>query len=158
MTNLPQIAGRLDGSGRRFAIVASLFNERLVAMLLEGAQQSLLDHGVAATDLQIVRVPGAWELPQAAEEIAAAGRTDAIVVLGAVIRGQTPHFDHLCAECARGLGNVSSKYRLPVSFGVLTCDTIEQAEERAGGRVGNKGIEAAEAALEMADVFSRLRT
>jgi 6,7-dimethyl-8-ribityllumazine synthase len=155
--SIPQLKGAYDGSGRRFAIVASAFNQRLVAQLLDGALECLLGHGVAASDVQVVRVPGAWEIPQALEELAARGTVDALIAIGVVIRGDTPHFDYICAECSSGAGRVASKYRVPVAFGVLTCDCSEQAEERAGGKGGNKGAEAALAALEMASLFSKLR-
>jgi 6,7-dimethyl-8-ribityllumazine synthase len=159
MKDITEIEGALAGAGRRFAIVASRFNSRLADALVAGALDCLLRHGVERGDVQLVRVPGAWEIPQAAAELAAAGddAPDAIIALGVVVRGETPHFDYICAECSRGLGRVAESYRLPVGFGVLTCDTSEQAQERAGGKGGNKGWEAALAALEMADLFARLR-
>jgi 6,7-dimethyl-8-ribityllumazine synthase len=149
--------GGLNGAGRRFAIVASRFNGRLVEPLVAGAVDCLRRHGVETAGIHLVRVPGAWELPQAAEELAFAGGIDALVALGVVIRGETPHFDTICSACSRGLASVAERHRLPVGFGVLTCDTSEQAQERAGGKAGNKGWEAALAALEMADLFARLR-
>ena len=158
MSSLPPTAGDLQGSGRRFALVASRFNESLVELLIVGATDTLLKHAVRPADIEMVRVPGAWEISQAAEEVAALGKVDGVVALGVVIRGETPHFDHLCAQCAAALGRVASKYRLPISFGVLTCDTPEQAQERAGGKAGNKGREAAQAALEMANLFETLRS
>ena len=106
----------------------------------------------------VVRVPGAWEIPQALEELAARGGVDGLIAIGAVIRGDTPHFDYICAGCSNGVERVSGKYRIPVAFGVLTCDNTQQAEDRAGGKGGNKGIEAALAALEMASLFERLRS
>jgi 6,7-dimethyl-8-ribityllumazine synthase len=154
---IPQLRGGFEGSGKRFGIVASLFNQRIVALLLDGALECLVDHGAAAADIAVVRVPGAWEIPQALEELAARGGVDALIAIGAVIRGDTPHFDYICAECSSGAGRVAGKYRIPVAFGVLTCDTTEQAEARAGGEGGNKGAEAALAALEMASLFDRLR-
>ncbi|HEY0783821.1 MAG TPA: 6,7-dimethyl-8-ribityllumazine synthase, partial [Thermoanaerobaculia bacterium] len=105
----------------------------------------------------VVTVPGAWEIPPALDEVAHAGRVDGLFALGAVIRGDTPHFDFICGECSRGVARIAERHRLPVGFGVLTCDTSEQALERAGGKAGNKGWEAALAALEMADLFARLR-
>jgi 6,7-dimethyl-8-ribityllumazine synthase len=154
---IPQLRGSFDGAGRRFAIVASNFNQRIVSHLLEGAVECLAGHGVALADITVVRVPGAWEIPLALEELAARGGVDGLIALGAVIRGDTPHFDYICAECSGGAGRIASKYRVPVAFGVLTCDSAQQAEERAGGKSGNKGAEAALAALEMASLFVTLR-
>jgi 6,7-dimethyl-8-ribityllumazine synthase len=105
----------------------------------------------------VVRVPGAWEIPAALFELAAPGKLDGLIALGVVIRGETPHFDFICTECSRGVAAVTERHRIPVGFGVLTCETSEQAQERAGGKAGNKGWEAAQAALEMADLFARLR-
>ena len=158
MSSVPPIAGDLQGSGRKFALVASRYNESLVDLLITGATETLLEHDVEGADIELLRVPGAWEIAQAAEEVAALGKVDAVVALGVVIRGETPHFDHLCAECAAALGRVASKYRVPISFGVLTCDTADQARERAGGKAGNKGCEAAQAALEMVNLFESLRS
>lgn len=138
-------------------MAASRFNERIVDQLLRGALETLHKHGVAERDIHVVRVPGAWELPQICDELAVTVQPDAIVALGVVIRGETPHFDFICSECASGLGRVASRHRLPVAFGVLTCDSSQQAEERAGGKLGNKGREAAEVALEMASLFKTLR-
>ena len=157
MAGEPEFVLQPDGTGRRIGVIASRFNGRIVEKLIEGAVGCLEEHGVDSADIDVVRVPGAWELAQAAEELAALGNKDALLALGVVIRGETPHFDHLCAECARGLGQVAIKYRVPISFGVLTCNSAEQAEERAGGRGGNKGREAAQAALEMAGLFEDLR-
>lgn len=157
MEQIRDITGSLSGAGRRFAVVAARFNSRIGDQLVAGAVECLRRHGVEPDDIQLVRVPGAWEIPQAAEVIAAAGKVDALVALGVVIRGETPHFDYICSACSQGLARVSERHRLPVGFGVLTCDTSEQAQERAGGKAGNKGWEAAVAALEMADLFARLR-
>jgi 6,7-dimethyl-8-ribityllumazine synthase len=160
MSEIQEIQGSLSAAGRRFAIVASRFNSRVVELLVSGAVDCLRRHG--ADDIVIVRVPGAWEIPQAAEELAdpVEGRPkfDAIVALGVVIRGETPHFDYICSSCSRGLSSLSKRHRIPVGFGVLTCDTSQQAEERAGGKAGNKGWEAALAALEMADLFAQLHS
>jgi 6,7-dimethyl-8-ribityllumazine synthase len=112
---------------------------------------------VAAADIQVVSVPGSWEIPQALDELAAAGGFDGYVAVGAVIRGETPHFDYVCAQASRGIAKVALARRVPVGFGVLTCETSRQAEERAGGKAGNKGWDAALAALEMADLLARLR-
>lgn len=157
MDQIRDITGSLNGAGRRFAVVASRFNSRIGDQLVAGAVECLRRHGVEPGDIQLVRVPGAWEIPQAAEEIAAAGKVDGLVAVGVVIRGETPHFDYICSACSQGLARVAERHRLPVGFGVLTCDTSEQAQERAGGKAGNKGWEAAVAALEMADLFIRLR-
>lgn len=147
----------MTGAGRRFGIVASRFNSRIGDLLAAGAVDCLRRHGVAAEDVQLVSVPGAWEIPQALEELAAAGRVDGLVAIGVVIRGETPHFDYICAQASRGIAGVAERHRIPVGFGLLTCDSSQQAEERAGGKAGNKGWEAALAALEMADLFARLR-
>jgi 6,7-dimethyl-8-ribityllumazine synthase len=157
MDQIRDITGSLNGAGRRFAVVASRFNSRIGDQLVAGALECLRRHGVEPGDIQLVRVPGAWEIPQAAEEIATAGKVDALVAVGVVIRGETPHFDYICSACSQGLARVAERHRLPVGFGVLTCDTSEQAQERAGGKAGNKGWDAALAALEMADLLSRLR-
>jgi 6,7-dimethyl-8-ribityllumazine synthase len=155
--SIPELRGSLSGSGKRFGIVASTYNQSVVSILLAGAVQCLVDHDVAPGDVLVARVPGAWEIPQALEEIAARGDVHGLIALGAVIRGDTPHFDYICAGAANGCDRVAGKYRLPVAFGVLTCDDQQQAEDRAGGKAGNKGIEAALAALEMASLFERLR-
>ncbi len=166
MNDIQEISGAFQGAGRRFAIVASRFNGRLVDLLVAGAVDCLRRHGVAVSDLRVVRVPGAWEIPAALDELARASqdagpddgrRLDGLVALGVVIRGETPHFDYVCSRCASGVAAVEERHRLPVGFGVLTCDTTQQAEERAGGKAGNKGWDAALAALEMADLFARLR-
>jgi 6,7-dimethyl-8-ribityllumazine synthase len=157
MHEIEEIRGGLAGAGRRFGVVAARFNGRIVDALVGGAVDCLLRHGVAAADVRLVRVPGAWEIPQALEELAAAGSLDGLVALGVVVRGETPHFDVICDACSQGAVRVAERHRLPVGFGVLTCETSRQAEERAGGKAGNKGWEAALAALEMADLFARLR-
>lgn len=157
MSEIREIQGSLSAAGRRFAIVASRFNSRIVELLVSGAVDCLRRHG--ADDITLVRVPGAWEIPQAAEELAAGEpKYDAIVALGVVVRGETPHFDYICSSCSRGLASLSKRHHIPVGFGVLTCDTSQQAEERAGGKAGNKGWEAALAALEMADLFAQLHS
>lgn len=145
--------GGLDGSGLRVAIVVSRFNEIVTEPLLRGARATAHDLGIAEDALDVVRVPGAFELPQAARRLAGIGGYDAIVCLGAVVRGETPHFDYICSEAARGATLVSQEFNLPVTFGVLTCDTMEQARARAGGSGGNKGDEAMRAAVETANVF-----
>lgn len=163
MSQVTPQAGHLVGAGRKFAIVASRFNERIVDRLIEGAVDCLVRHGAEAADVRVVKVPGAWEIPLALEELARAGATeegkkiDGLIALGAVIRGETPHFDYVCSNCASGVAGVSERHRMPVGFGVLTCDNSAQAEERAGGKAGNKGWDAALAALEMVDLLRRLR-
>ena len=151
-----RIDGNFRGDGRRFGIVASRFNGAIVDRLLEGAVDCLERHGAAADGIQVVRVPGAGEIPVALVWLAASGRFHALVALGLVLRGETPHFDYICSECSRGIARVTERYAIPVAFGVLTCDTVEQATARAGGKDGNKGWEAASAALEMADLRARL--
>lgn len=151
---MTEISGSPRGAGRRFAIVVSRFNEPITAKLLEGARDALARHGAA--DVDVVWVPGAWELPIAARRLLATDRYDALVAIGAVIRGDTPHFDYVAGEASRGLARASADFDRPVGFGVLTCDTMEQAEARAGGAHGNKGWDAAMAALEMADVLPRI--
>lgn len=157
MSEIRKIQGALQGAGRRFAVVSARFNGRISERLAAGAVDCLERHGVAATDIVVVHVPGAWEIPQALDELAAVGGFDGFVAVGAVIRGETPHFDYVCAQASRGVSKVAFARRVPVGFGVLTCDTSQQAEERAGGKAGNKGWDAALAALEMADLFARLR-
>lgn len=189
MKGIEETRGDLAGAGRRFGIVASRFNQRIGKALIAGATDCLLRHGVAAADVLLITVPGAWEIPQAlavlaeehqgprqpreprqtpAQETAAEatvsretaprrGGLDGLIALGVVIRGETPHFDFLARECTAGIARIAEHHGLPVAYGVLTCDTTEQAEERAGGKAGNKGWEAALAALEMADLFARLR-
>jgi 6,7-dimethyl-8-ribityllumazine synthase len=158
MSEMREIEGALDGTGKRFAVVASRFNGRLVELLVAGAVDCLRRHGVAAGDLAVVRVPGAFEIPFALEELAAAGGWDGLVAVGVVIRGETPHFDYVCSAASAGIGRVARQHRLPVGFGLLTCDTSEQAAERSGGKAGNKGWEAALAALEMVSLAEVLRS
>lgn len=158
MGDIEHFEGRLDASGGRFGVVAARFNARVVDLLLAGALDCLRRHGAEDSSIHVARVPGAWELPLALDAMAKSGRYDALVALGVVIRGETPHFDYVCAECSRGIAEVSTRHSLPVGFGVLTTDTPAQAVERAGGKAGNKGFEAAQAALEMADLLVRLGT
>jgi len=149
--------GKLIGAGLRFGIVVSRFNELISSRLLEGAKDFLLRHDVRHQDIDVIWVPGAWELPLAAKECALSGTFDAVIALGAVIRGETPHFDYVAAEVAKGLATTGTQQRVPVSFGVLTCDTLEQALSRAGSKAGNKGFEAAAAAMEMAKLLKEIR-
>jgi 6,7-dimethyl-8-ribityllumazine synthase len=152
----PEFSGAPRGQGRRCAVVVSRFNETITQRLLEGALDALVRHGVTFDDVDVFWVPGAWELPAAARRVAASERYDALVALGAVIRGDTPHFDYVAGEASRGLSLASADFEVPIAFGVLTCDTMAQAEARAGGEHGNKGWDAALAALEMADLFDRV--
>ena len=154
---MPQyIEGDLRGEGRRFAIVVARFNSFIPARLLEGAQDGLKRHGVADEDITVVHVPGAFEIPLTAMRLAGTKTFHAVICLGAVIRGATPHFDYVCAEAARGVGRVSQETGVPAVFGVLTTDTVEQAVERAGAKSGNKGFDAALSALEMASLLENL--
>ena len=153
---MAEFTGSPTGAGRRFAIVASRFNEAITTKLVEGATDALARHGAAPDDMDVIWVPGAWELPAAARRLLASERYDAIVAVGAVIRGETPHFDYVAGEASRGLAQASADFDRPIGFGLLTCDTTAQAEERAGGAHGNKGWDAALAALEMTDLFRKL--
>jgi 6,7-dimethyl-8-ribityllumazine synthase len=150
------IEGDLRVGNLRIALVASRFNEAVVDRLVAGAVDALAGHGADPAALDLVRVPGAFDLPPVVRRIAGSGRFDAIVALGAVIRGETPHFDYVAAECAAGLARVASETGVPVAFGVLTTDTEEQAFERAGGAEGNKGADAARAAIELASLMRKL--
>lgn len=156
MTEIITKEGNLIVQGARFGLLVSRFNSFIVDSLLAGAVDTLLRHGAERANLEVVRVPGAFELPLAAKKMAASGHYDAIVVLGAVIRGGTPHFEYVAAECVKGVAQVSLKHGVPVGFGVLTVDTIEQAIERAGSKAGNKGFDAAMAAVEMANLYKAL--
>ena len=153
---MPEFSGEPVGQGRRIALVASRFNESITQRLVDGALDALTRHGAAFDDIDVVWVPGAWELPAAARFLLASERYHALVAVGAVIRGDTPHFDYVAGEASRGLADASAEFDVPVGFGLLTCDTMAQAEARAGGEHGNKGWDAALAALEMADLFDRL--
>ena len=150
------IAGQMDAKGLRIAIVATRFNDFIVERLVDGAVDYLERHGLDAANLTIVRIPGAFELPLICQKLAASRKYDGIVALGAVIRGATPHFDYVCAEASKGIAHVTLEYNLPVGFGLLTCDSIEQAIERAGSKGGNKGVEAAAAMLETIRVLEQL--
>jgi 6,7-dimethyl-8-ribityllumazine synthase len=154
---MAEFNGTPQGSGRRVVVVASRFNETVTRPLVDGALEALVAHEVAFDDIDVIWVPGAWELPLAARRALASGRYDALVALGAVVRGDTPHFDYVAGEAARGLNAVAVAHALPVGFGVLTVDTMQQAVDRAGGSAGNKGHEAAAAALQAADVITQLR-
>ena len=149
--------GVLDARGLRVAVIAARFNKEVTDGLLQGALQALAEHGVREEDVVSFRVPGAWELSQAATQAVEAGSFDAVVTLGCVIRGETPHFDYVCQEASRGLGVVARSAEIPVVFGVLTTDTLEQAKARAGSGVENKGYESARAAIEMVSVIREIR-
>ena len=150
--------GMLDGKGRRFAIVVSRFNEAISARLLDGALDCLRRHGTEESGIEVAWVPGSFEIPLAAGRFAEMGRYDAVICLGALVRGATPHFDVIASQVARGIGRVADKTGLPVIFGVITADSIEQAIERSGSKSGNKGWNAALSALEMASLLSGMKT
>jgi 6,7-dimethyl-8-ribityllumazine synthase len=150
------IQGMLTGRGKRFAIVISRFNELIGGKLLEGARDALLRHEVAEDDIDLVWVPGAFEIPLIAKRLASSGRYDAVICLGAVIRGATPHFDYVAAEVSKGIAHAALDTGVPVLFGVLTTDTIEQAIERAGTKAGNKGFDVAVGAIEMANLVRQI--
>ena len=156
MDNIRTLSGDLAARDLRFAIVASRFNEFIVDPLVRGAVDALLRHGASEKQIEIIRVPGAFDLPFVVRRAAASRKYDAIVALGAVIRGATPHFEHVAGQCASGLARASEETGVPVAFGVLTTDTIEQAIERAGTKAGNKGADAALCALELANLLRRL--
>ncbi len=153
---MAEFSGSPTGAGRRVAVIASRFNESITRALVDGAMDALVRNGVGFDDIDVVWVPGAWELPIATRRALATERYDAVVALGAVIRGDTPHFDFVAREASRGLAGAVRDSDIPVGFGLLTCDTMEQAVARAGGAHGNKGWDAAMAALEMADVLDQL--
>jgi 6,7-dimethyl-8-ribityllumazine synthase len=147
------LEGKLAGEGLKVALVVSRFNSFITERLVDGALDCLKRHGVAETGLTMVRVPGAWEIPLVAKRLAQAKAYDAVICLGAVIRGSTPHFDYVAAEVSKGIAQASLESGVPILFGVLTTDTLEQAVERAGSKSGNKGYAAAEAALEMVNLL-----
>ncbi|HSG12074.1 MAG TPA: 6,7-dimethyl-8-ribityllumazine synthase [Gammaproteobacteria bacterium] len=156
MNDITVKEGELVLRDARIALLVSRFNSFVVESLLEGALDTLKRHGAAERDLQIVRVPGAYEIPIAAQRLAASKRFEAIIALGAVIRGGTPHFEYVAGECTKGLSQVSLAHDIPIAFGVLTVDTIEQAIERAGTKAGNKGAEAAMSTIEMINLLRSL--
>ena len=155
---MPELEARLDGEGRRVLLVVSRFNELVTDRLLDGARSCLLQNGVAEADLDVARVPGAFELPGAVAAALRAGRYDGIVALGCVIRGETPHFDYVAGEAARGLQALAITDEVPIGFGLLTTDTRDQALARAGGDKGNKGWEAALTTLEMMRLYDEIRS
>ncbi len=150
------LEGEFRGEGLRFGIVVGRFNSLISKKLLEGALDALSRHGVALDQVAVAWVPGSFEIPLVAKKMAASQKYDAVICLGAIIRGATPHFDYVAAEASKGIAQVMLETGVPISFGVLTCDTIEQAIERAGTKAGNKGFEAAMAALEMANLLRKL--
>ncbi|AGW13688.1 6,7-dimethyl-8-ribityllumazine synthase [Megalodesulfovibrio gigas] len=156
MLHIKTVEGMLDAKGLRFALVASRFNDFIVDKLVGGAVDYLVRHGAAREDLTIIRIPGAFEMPLVTRKVAASGKYDGVVCLGAVIRGATPHFDYVSAEVSKGIASVSLDTGVPVGFGVLTVDSLEQAIERAGSKAGNKGVEAAHAVLETIRVLEQL--
>ncbi|BDQ33741.1 6,7-dimethyl-8-ribityllumazine synthase [Pseudodesulfovibrio portus] len=154
--SMKTIEGQLNAKGLKIAIVAARFNDFIVDRLISGAVDYLVRHGGSEDDLTLVRLPGAFELPIAAQKLARSGNYDGVVVLGAVIRGATPHFDYVCNECAKGVAQASMETGVPMGFGLLTCDSLDQAIERAGSKAGNKGVEAASALLETVRVLEQL--
>ncbi|GAB6057067.1 6,7-dimethyl-8-ribityllumazine synthase [Desulfonatronum thiosulfatophilum] len=156
MYHLETIEGRLDATGLRFAILASRFNDFIVDRLVGGAVDYLLRHGAEKSDITLMRVPGAYEMPLAAKRLAETKKYHGVVCLGAVIRGSTPHFDYVSAEVSKGLAQVMLETGVPIGFGVLTTDTLEQAIERAGSKAGNKGVDAAAATLELIRVLEQV--
>ena len=153
---MAELRGTPRGEGRRVAVVASRFNESITVALVDGALDALVKHGVRFDDIDVLWVPGAWELPLAVRGAMATEHYDAIVAVGAVIRGETPHFDYVAGEASRGIADATIEGEIPVGFGLLTCDTLQQAEERSGGVHGNKGWDAALAALEMIELMQQL--
>jgi len=150
------IQGELQAKGLKFAVVVSRFNDFITGKLLDGAVDALLRHGAKEEDIDVVKVPGAFEIPLAAKKLAAKGTYHAVVCLGTVIRGATPHFEYVAAEVSKGVASASLETGVPIAFGVITSDTIEQAVERAGTKSGNKGFDAAITAIEMAQVMKKL--
>ena len=150
------LEGQLSAEGFKFGIIVSRFNDFISSRLVEGAMDALLRHGATEEQVSVIRVPGAFEIPLTAKKLAESGRYDAVICLGAVIRGSTPHFDYVAAEVSKGIASVSLESRIPVTFGVLTTDNLEQAIERAGSKSGNKGYDGAMAAIEMVNLFKEL--
>lgn len=152
-----QVQGNLNAEGLKFCIIAARFNDFITSRLLDGALDGLIRNGAKDDDVTVVRVPGAFEIPVAAKIAASSGKYDAVICLGAVIRGATPHFDYVSAEVSKGVASVGMEAGMPVIFGVLTTDSIEQAIERAGAKSGNKGFDSAAAAIEMTNLFRQLK-
>jgi len=158
MSNVTTFSGDFSAQGMRVGIVAGRFNDFIVDKLISGAIDCLVRHGVKESNIDLARVPGAVEIPLAVQRMGRTGKYDAIIALGAVIRGGTPHFDFVAGECSKGLGQLTLSLDIPVSFGVLTVDTIEQAVERAGTKAGNKGVEAAMGTIEMVNVLRQIES
>ena len=158
MSDVKFVDGDLIARGARFGIVLARFNAFIGERLLEGALDALARHGVESANVDVVRVPGAYEIPLTLKTLAAAKKYDALIALGAVVRGATPHFEYVAGECAKGVSRVATQFDIPVAFGVLTVDTLEQAIERAGSKGGNKGADAALTAIEMVNLLKKLRT
>lgn len=152
--DVTELEGELNADGLRFGIVVSRFNDLITGKLLDGALDTLRRHGASGADVDVARVPGSWEIPLTAKQMANSDEYDAVICLGTVIRGQTPHFEYVSSEASKGIAQVSWESEIPISFGVLTTDTTEQAIDRAGVKQGNKGKEAAEAAIEMANLLA----
>jgi len=157
MPDIETIEGDYLVADARFGIVASRFNSFIVERLLSGCLGTLKHHGISEAHIIVVRIPGAFEMPLVAKHMAQTGQYDALIALGAVIRGATPHFEYVAGVCSRGLATVATQFDIPLAFGVLTVDTIEQAIERAGTKVGNKGVDAALAAIEMVSLMRKLK-
>lgn len=150
------IEGGFHGTGKRFAIVASRFNDLFADRLVDGAVDTLIRHGADSDDIIVVRCPGAFEIPQVAQRVANTGRYDGVICIGVVIRGSTPHFDFICAEATKGVGSIALNAAAAITYGIITCDTLDQAMERSGSKAGNKGAEAAMAALELVNLLAEV--
>ena len=157
MTDVKNIDGDLTARGTRFGVAVARFNSFISERLLEGALDALTRHGADTANIEVVRVPGAFEMPLVLKAMAESKKYDALIALGCVIRGETPHFEYVAGECSRGVAQVGMQYNLPIGFGVLTVDTIEQAIERAGAKAGNKGADAALTVIEMVNLLKKLR-
>ncbi|UTF50357.1 6,7-dimethyl-8-ribityllumazine synthase [Desulfomicrobium sp. ZS1] len=156
MLHVKTIEGQMQAQDQKFTIIASRFNDFIVDRLIGGAVDYLLRHGAVRENITLIRVPGAFEMPLVAQKVAKSGKADAIICVGAVIRGATPHFDYVCSEATKGIAHVSMDTGVPIGFGLLTTDTLEQSIERAGSKGGNKGVEAAAAALETLRVLQQI--
>lgn len=150
------LEGKLTAQGLKFGIVAARFNEFITSKLVSGCEDCLIRHGAVGEDITLAWVPGAYEIPMACKKMAESGKYDAVIALGCVIRGATPHFDYVCAEASKGIAQVSMQTGVPVAFGVLTTENIQQAVERAGTKAGNKGVDCAMAAIEMVNLFKEM--
>ncbi len=151
------LEGKMEAKGFRFALISSRFNDFIVGRLLDGAMDALIRHGAEEAKINVIKVPGAFEIPLIAKKTAKSGKYDAVICLGAVIRGATPHFDYVAAEVSKGIAMVSLETEVPVTFGILTTDNIEQAIERAGTKSGNKGWDAAVSAIEMVNLLKQIK-